>query len=448
MANSRDFLRKQFAVAADVRVHDIYGASWNKGSSPVLTRTDRAVGLAANVGIDGQVVQNDFDNHQLFGEIHEITDALGNVFIRIPKSYIKKTDGVNLKTWQVSKSKWPGFYLPWCFWDFTNNKELPYIDVGKYKASLSAQNKLESKPNVFPLRKKNIVEFRGYAQASGQGYQQLDVHVVDVLRTLFFVEFATLNTQAIMQGYTAGQYSSSHLATVAENNTNRFILANANADQYRVGQYISIGTSQGGDQIATDRHVTSIDAYDASNKAVSFDGAPVNIAVGNFLYNSVWKNGFSSAIVASSGCIVANDGKYPCTYRGIESPFGDMWQFVDGVNINEYQAWVVKNAVDYASNVFAHPYEQLAYVNANVDGYPVDMGFDTNLPFAEFPKTLGGGSTAYYSDYYYRDTGQRIARFGGSWAYGADAGLSYWALANASSAAPVNIGGRLLKKPL
>ena len=118
----------------------------------------------------------------------------------------------------------------------------------------------------------------------------MDIHVVDVLRTLFFVEFATLNSQDIMQGYTAGQYSSAHLATVAESGTNRFILANAYADQYRVGQYISIGTSQGGDQITTGRLITSIDVYDASNK-VSFDRNPYSGR--EFIYNCMEK-GFSS----------------------------------------------------------------------------------------------------------------------------------------------------------
>lgn len=453
MANARDFLRKQFAIAADVRVHDIYGASWNKGSSPTLTRTDKAIGLVANVGIDGQVVQNDFDSRQLFGEMREVIDTLGNVFIRIPKFYIRKTDGVNFKTWQVSKSKWPGFYLPWCFWDFTNNRELPYVDIGKYKASKSAANKLESKPNVFPLRKDNIVNFRTYAKNNNVdgvlGYQQLDIHIIDLLQTLFYVEFATLNSQAIMQGYTTGQYTATHLATVSENNTNRFILANGFADLYRVGQYISIGTSQGGDQIATDRLITSVTVYDASNKAVVFDGAAVNIAVGNFLYNSAWKNGFSSAIVASSGSLVSNtSGLYPCVYRGIESLFGDIYQIVDGINITDRQAWVAKNAAQYASNVFASPYEQLGYVNGSTSAYVTTMGFDANFPFAAFATAVGGSPTTYYSDYYYQDVGQRIALLGGHWYYGASAGLSSWYLNNASSTTSLIVGGRLLKKPL
>ena len=78
-----------------MKVHDIYGVSWDKGELPDLTRTDDAVGLTANVGIDTAVVTNDFDNTPLFGSIREVEDTLGNKFIRIPKLYIKKTDGVS-----------------------------------------------------------------------------------------------------------------------------------------------------------------------------------------------------------------------------------------------------------------------------------------------------------------------------------------------------------------
>ena len=454
MPSYRDFLRKQFAVASDVIVHDVYGVSWDKGANPTLTRTDSAVGMVANAGVDGQVVVNDFDNVPIFKAIREETDSLGNVFIRIPKMYIRKTDGAGIKTWQVCGTKRPGFYLPWCFWDFQNSRELPYILVGKHKASLSADNKLESKPGGYPLVSRHIVDFRALARNNNAGgllgYQQLDIHVVDLLQTLFYVEFATLNSQSIMQGFTTGQYTATHVATVTENNVNRIIVANAFADLYRVGQAISVGTSLGGNQVFYGRNITAINVYDASNKAISFDGAPVNITTGNILYNTGWKNGFSSAIAASSGSLVSNsDGKYPCVYRGIESPWGDVWLFVDGVNINERQAWVTGNAENYASNVFAHPYKQLGYVNHTADGYVSAMGYDVNNPYAAFPTAIAGGaSNAFYSDYYYQTTGQRIARFGGYWGSGSAAGLSYWGLFDSSGDAFLSVGGRLLKKPL
>ncbi len=431
----------------------IYGVAWDKSSSPLLTRTNASAGMAANAGVDNQIVQNDFDYAPIFGEMHDVVDSYGNVFTRIPKFYIRKTDGPGYKTWQVSKTRYPGFYLPWCFWDFANGVELPYIDIGKYKASLGEGSKLESKPGLHPIVSTHIVNMRIYARNNNvdglAGYQQLDIHVYDMLQTLFYIEYATLNSQAIMQGFTTGRYSADDVATVAEASVNRIIVSNATAALYRVGQSIGIGTANSNNSVSgTPRLITAITSYDDNNTAVEFDGDPIDIAIGNILANRGWISGFSSGIAASSGSVVANDGKYPCMYRGIESPWGDIWQFVDGVNINNRQAWVTQNAADYASNVFASPYEQLGYVNADAHGYPVAMGFDPARPYAEFPVTVGGGSTTYYSDYYYQAAGQLIARVGGGWDAGAIAGVSVWPLTHSSSFAYVLLGGRLLKKSL
>ena len=433
----------------------VMGVYWNKTSNPTLTRTDDAIGKVAAAGVDGALVTNDFDKMPIYREMLEVTDAYGNVFIKIPKFYIKKTNGTGFKTIKISKTQHPGFYLPAVFWDFANGVELPYYLHGKYKANLSADNtKLESKPGTYPLQTKNIVDFRNYAKANNnvgsalKGYQQLDIHAQDVLYCLFTVEFATLNSQSIMQGFSTGRWTATDLVTVATTAANAIILPNATADLYKVGQTVSLGTSQGGHQVFYGRQITAIAVYDGTNKAITVDGAPFNAAVGNMLYNTGAKSGFSADVNASSGTPVANDGKYPCVYRGIESPWGDMWQFVDGVNITDQQAWVCKNAEQYASNVFAAPYEKLGYVNGTADGYLKYKGFDKLYPFAELPKEVGGDSATYYADYYYQATGQRIAVVGGNWSDGSSDGLSYWGLNNASSNVNAYIGGRLLKKAL
>lgn len=422
----------------------IYGVSWDKSATVTLTRTDDAAGMTAAAGVGAGTVTNDFDTAEIYSEITEVEDALGNKFVRIPKFYIKKTDGVDYKTWQISKRYFAGAYLPWCFYNFSTGGSYAYVDVGKYPASLSGANKLESKADVFPLVDKNIVEFRGYAQANGAGYQQLDIHVYDMLQVLFLVEFATLDSQSVMYGWANGV--SDKLATVEESSVNRIIVANADAALFATGQPIGIGTSNYGNQIASNRIITSIDVYDASNKAISFDGDAVNIAVGNYLYNLGWKNGFSSGIAATSGSLTSNsDGKNPMVYRGIENLYGNIWQFVDGVNVNDNQGWVCKNPASYTSNVFASPYKQLGYVNKNANNYVKFMGFDSDLPFAEFPTDV---STNYYKDYYYQSAGQRIAFGGGGWYYGGRAGLFCWHLNFSSAGTDVGVGGRLLKKAL
>lgn len=435
----------------------IFGAQWNKTSSPTLTRTDEAVGMVANAGVDFATVVNNFDSAPIFGEFEEVMDTLGNVFVRIPKVYVKKLDGPSFLSWQVSKHRHPGYYLPWCFWDFTNNVELPHIDVAKYKGSsevIAATTRLRSLPNVFPLINTTIVNMRTFATNNNvaplAGYQQLDIHVIDLLQTLFYIEFATLNSQSIMSGFSTGQYSATHTATVAETAVNRIIVANAHADLFRVGQTISVGTVLGDNQVFYGRTITEITTFDGSNRAITFDGAPVNIAVGNIVYNTGWRNGFSlGSIAATSGSQVSNtDGRWAMTYRGIESLYGDMWQFVDGVNISDRQAWVCKNAAQYASNVFAHPYERLGYVNGADNGLITAMGFDAFNPFAQFSVAVGGSSTTFYSDNYWHGMGQLIALFGGMWNSGSSLGVSSWDLNRSSAVVSVAFGGRLLKKPL
>lgn len=430
----------------------IYGVYWNKGPDPTLIRTHDAVGMEAAVGVDGQWVHNDFDRAEIFGEMWPVTDEYGNVFIRIPKFYIRKTDGPGYKTWAVSKHKYPGFYLPWCFWDFERNRELPYVDVGKHLASLGDGNRLRSVPGEMPLVSTTIAAMRNYARNNNvdgaRGYQLLDIHVYDVIRTLMFIEFATLDMQSIMRGFADGRFSASDVITVGETNTNRAIVSNATASGYEVGQSIAIGTTQGNNSVSgTAREILAIELYDDQNTAIVFDGDPIDTEVGHVIANRAYRTGWSSRIAASSGGIVnLTNGRYPCMYRGIESPYGDIYQFVDGVNINNHQAWVANNPADYASNLFAAPYEPLGYVNRGTIGYAKEMGWDPAHPYAEFPVAVGGSATTYYSDYYYQSTGQRIALVGGDWSDGSFAGPSFWLLSLPSASADVILGGRLVRR--
>ena len=133
------------------------------------------------------------------------------------------------------------------------------------------------------------------------------------------VEFATRDSQtAIGSGYCDMPYSASHVATVAETSVNRIILANANADSFVIGQEIGIGTALGTSNVAADRTITSIDVYDASNKAISFSGATVNIAIGNIAFTTRQKTGKTDAIGQGTGRATGTNGKTSIRYRGVE----------------------------------------------------------------------------------------------------------------------------------
>ena len=184
---------------------NIYGASWDGSSSGALQRTDAAVGLKA--GING--AQNDFDTRGPWGLMDKtVTDSYGNAFVRVPKFYIRKTQDKSkpLTTWQVSLVKQgDDWYLPNCFYDFHNNKELKYVDVSRYEGSI-VSGKLRSRTGVTPTINVDINNFRTAATALNvdgkKGYHLWDVHTLDALQVLFTIEFATLDSQSIMKGVT------------------------------------------------------------------------------------------------------------------------------------------------------------------------------------------------------------------------------------------------------
>lgn len=196
---------------------NIYGVSWDGSSSGALQRTDAAVGLKA--GING--AQNDFDTLGPWGLMDKtITDSYGNAFVRVPKFYIRKTQNNPSSTWQVSLVKQgDDWYLPNCFYDFDNNKELDYVDVSRYEGSI-ASGKLQSKTGATLTENQTIVQLRSSAVANNtdgkKGYHLWDVHTLDALQVLFTIEFATLDSQSIMKGVTDSVLSGTEVAGAAD----------------------------------------------------------------------------------------------------------------------------------------------------------------------------------------------------------------------------------------
>lgn len=436
----------------------IYGTSWDKSSNSTLVRTDDAVGMTANVGVDMTTVVNDFDSADIFKDIEEVQDVNGNYFVRIPKFYIAKTVSGTSETLKISKIPIEGSYLPKCFWDFSNSTELAYFDFGKYLASSADDTVLDSKPDTYPLTyNKTINNFRTMAQANGVGYHQLDIHAWDVLQALMMIEFATLDIQSFMMGWVNGAgtaHDTLPTAVIAETGVNRIVISNADAVGFVVGTPIGIATTNTNrfsNEICYGRLITSIDAYDASNTAISFDGAAVDITADAMVYNVAWKNGFSSDIAATSGSIVSNsDGLHPCVYRGIENPYGNAFQWCDGINIEgDYKPWVCDNPSQYQSFYFASPYRQLSYLNSTATGNIQELGFDSENPFARLPITVNGTGyeNNYYSDRYYQDFGPRTLPIGGYWAGGRYSGpFACWPAYGVNAGAM--FAARLMRKAL
>lgn len=152
--------------------------------------------------------------------------------------------------------------------------------------------------------------------------------------------------------------------------------------------------------------------------------------------NESINTGATISLGNASGAASGTDGLSAISYRGVENFWGNIWKFVDGLNINNNVAYVANE--NFASDTFSGDYTLLGTLNSG-DGYVTDIFFPHFLA-----TSLGGSDTTHLHDYYYADPNeQNIAPFGGNWDAGSFAGGFIWALANDSSRALRSIGSRL-----
>ena len=145
-----------------------------------------------------------------------------------------------------------------------------------------------------------------------------------------------------------------------------------------------------------------------------------------------------------SGCL-GNDGTYSVIYRGIEDPYGNIWQFIDGINIQNHKPYICYDANKYAVDTFTGSYHALNYTMPSANGYASKLGYDSNNPLVSLTTEAAGSSTTNMCDYYYQADGNRIALVGGAWGSDSRAGLWCWYVNNASSHSSVSVGARLLR---
>lgn len=138
--------------------------------------------------------------------------------------------------------------------------------------------------------------------------------------------------------------------------------------------------------------------------------------LGKGVISKEWTGSFNG--VNSGGCdslgmksgTLNDDGLNSMIYRGIEDIYGALWQFVDGINIKDYVAYVSQNSNDYAVDKFDGSYKALGYTNYSTSGqYQSAVGYDANNPIVDFPTAGGGASNTYMTDYYWCAEGNRIA---------------------------------------
>lgn len=149
-----------------------------------------------------------------------------------------------------------------------------------------------------------------------------------------------------------------------------------------------------------------------------------------------WGNGSTDGSQPSAG---DKPGTAYMSYRGIENFYGNCWDFVDGFNIIDLVSYVNNDDTTFADDTTTN-YKQIGEAMPSSNDYVTDI---QNIGGAFIPASVGGSSSTFLTDYFYQNTGNRVALFGGVASNGSLAGAFYWYVNLDSGNDTRSVGGRL-----
>lgn len=136
-------------------------------------------------------------------------------------------------------------------------------------------------------------------------------------------------------------------------------------------------------------------------------------------------------------------------YRGIENPFGHIWKYTDGANIQVTTGdsglsilWTTDDPSNFSDTSYTGYDKKGNICRTNGHAKKMLLGEDGDIVATE----VGGSSSTYWCDYYYTYTQAnrlQVVLVGGYADDGSGAGLAHVNTANAPSAASRRVGSRL-----
>ncbi len=172
----------------------ILGVSGLYQSEPALTRTDAATELTWT--ISNNIVSSDFDDKFPYNQMQRETID-DDVFVYVPAMY-----------WRIgydSSHYITDIAVAPAEMEVGENQILAHSDAfyyGAYGARI-IDGQMRSVGNGTRGGNYTRAQFRAYAKARGAKYRQLDLYHMRILDFLWLIEFATKNSDAVMQGFTS-----------------------------------------------------------------------------------------------------------------------------------------------------------------------------------------------------------------------------------------------------
>jgi hypothetical protein len=376
----------------------IYGVRWNKLEDELIRVMDAKNleqpdfdSIYPWAGMRRCIVDNDVNVVAYHGDPNYVEDgSIGQVMVEIPKFYYRAFKTSKGYQWEISPEPKTGFAIHPAF--ITARGVVDYIYFSAYEGSV-----FDVSENVYLYEDEQIADFS-----------------TDMLSSVANTKPCSGETQ---------------LLTIV--NSRR--LANNRGVRWLQQDF----TSSSAIQLLFLIEYASFDTQGKIGRGITSKTSGTG--------NEAEKTGQTSNLGNSSGMADGDNGYVSVSYRGIENFWGNIFTWVDGLNIkaDNLPYWATD---EYTSNKYDGNFNFAGGELSNVNGYVSDILFDSNFNFGFLPTEVKGSSNSKLYDYYYQGTGNRVARLGGYWYYGLDAGGFCWGLTTSSGYRTRNIGARLLCK--
>jgi len=339
----------------------------------------------------------------------------GQVMVEIPGHYYNEWISGGYKNVAVSLNNFPDAVKVSKFYyaaykaslNRTNNKLGSVVNTsadwrgGNNNAALdAADNSLLGKPATYISR----TNFRTYAANRGAGWYQLPQVQASVIYRLFIVEHATRHSQ-------------------------KAVNATLTPEGYRQGGLGNgVTTVSGGDWSSFSEYYPFVN--NGSANGIGNGTGEVDYVV------SGWTGGDVTVKVNK--------------YRGIEQPFGHIWEWREGINIyndhiaGTFKAYIIDDPTNFADDTLDNTREAADLPQSS--GYISDQSIKDRMAIAA--GEAGSGSSTFFADYFYSGYSDASTFFraliaGGRANYGGYAGFACSRSNSSASSESADLGSRL-----
>ena len=157
--------------------------------------------------------------------------------------------------------------------------------------------------------------------------------------------------------------------------------------------------------------------------------------------------GFTSNLGNGTGVAITTDGFQVVTYRGEENPYGNIWDWIDGLNHYKQSIFIADH--DFKDDTGDSPYSDAGITASYSGGFVSAFAYNEAYDWLFIASECLGDSALPVGDYFWINPtyGWLVARLGALWNDGTFAGGFCWYLNDASSDSYRGVGGRLLYVP-